>query len=77
CTEAVESVIEQHYAAQIEVTKDSHKDLSARFTQFREDELRHKDAAIQGGAKDAPAYPVLSAFIKTGCRIAIKLSEKI
>lgn len=77
CTEAVESVIEKHYAEQIEETKDSHKDLSARFTQFREDELRHKDTAIKEGAHDAPAYPLLSAVIKAGCRTAIKVSEKI
>ncbi|PHR92565.1 MAG: demethoxyubiquinone hydroxylase family protein [Robiginitomaculum sp.] len=77
CTEAVESVIEQHYAAQIEETKETDKELCARFTQFREDELRHRDFAVQEGAKDAPAYPVLSAFIKAGCRTAIRLSEKI
>ena len=77
CTEAVESVIEQHYAEQIEETKDSEPELCARFTQFREDELRHRDHAIKEGAHDAPAYPLLSAVIKTGCRAAIKISEKI
>ena len=77
CTEAVESVIEQHYAAQIEETKDSHPELCATFTKFREDELRHHDTAIENGAKDAPGYPLLSAVIKAGCRTAIKLSEKI
>ena len=77
CTEAVETVIEQHYAAQIEETKDSDPELCARFTQFREDELRHKEHAIEEGAHEAPAYPILSALIKTGCRAAIKISEKI
>ena len=77
CTEAVETVIEQHYASQIEETKDNHPELSAKFTQFREDELAHKDLAIEEGAKDAPAYEVLSSLIKAGCRTAIKISEKI
>ena len=77
CTEAVENVIEQHYAAQIEETKDSEPELCARFTQFREDELRHRDTAIEHGAKDAPAYPFLTAVITAGCKTAIKLSEKI
>lgn len=77
CTEAVESVIEQHYADQIEETKDSDPDLCATFTKFREDELRHHDHAIEEGAKEAPAYPLLSAVIKAGCRTAIKLSEKV
>lgn len=77
CTEAVESVIEKHYADQIEETKDSDPELCATFTKFREDELRHHDHAIEAGAKDAPGYPLLSAVIKAGCRTAIKLSEKI
>lgn len=77
CTEAVENVIEQHYAAQIEETKDIEPELCARFTQFREDELRHRDFAVAAGAKEAPAYPVLSALITAGCRAAIKISEKI
>ncbi len=77
CTDAVETVIEQHYAKQAEETKDSDPDLSARFTQFREDELRHRDAALAAGAKQAPAYPLLSGVIKAGCRAAIKISEKI
>ena len=77
CTEAVETVIEEHYAEQIEETKDSYPELCARFTQFREDELGHRDVAIQEGAKDAIGYPLLSAVIKAGCRTAIKLSEKI
>ncbi len=77
CTEAVENVIEQHYAVQIEETKDSHPELCATFTKFREDELRHRDTAIAHGAKQAPAYPLLTKMITAGCKTAIKLSEKI
>ena len=77
CTEAVETVIEEHYAEQIEETKHSHPELSATFTKFREDELAHRDLAVEEGAKDAVGYPFLSALIKTGCRAAIKISEKI
>ena len=77
CTEAVETVIEEHYAAQIEETKESHPELSKRFSKFREDELAHRDIAVGEGAKDAVGYPVLSAVIKTGCRAAIKISEKL
>lgn len=77
CTEAVESVIEHHYAEQIEETKTSDPELSDIFTKFREDELRHRDFAVEEGAKQAPAYPLLSTVIKAGCRAAIKISEKI
>lgn len=78
CTEAVETVIEQHYAEQIEeLDGTEHTELKATFTQFREEELHHRDVAIEEGAKEAPAYGLLSAIIKTGCRAAIKISEKI
>ncbi|HWA22750.1 MAG TPA: demethoxyubiquinone hydroxylase family protein, partial [Caulobacterales bacterium] len=35
----------------------------------------HKDTAVEHGAHDAPAYPLLSAAIKLGCRVAIRASE--
>ncbi len=45
--------------------------------QFREEELAHRDTAIEQGAREAPGYSVLSAVIKFGCRAAIRISEKI
>ena len=77
CTEAVETVIEQHYGDQVAELKDSEPELSATFAQFREDELSHRDIAIEGGAKDAPGYAVLSRVITAGCHAAIKITEKI
>ncbi len=77
CTEAVETVIEQHYGAQVEEIKDEDPELAATFAQFREDELHHRDIAIEGGAKDAPAYGLLSRAIQAGCHVAIKITEKI
>jgi ubiquinone biosynthesis monooxygenase Coq7 len=77
CTEAVETVIEQHYGAQAQELKDSDPEMSAVFTQFREDEIAHRDFAVSEGAKDAPGYPVLSRVITAGCKAAIKISEKI
>ncbi len=77
CTEAVETVIEQHYAAQAKELEHSDPEMSAVFTQFREDELAHRDFAVSEGAKDALGYPVLSRVITAGCKAAIKISEKI
>ncbi|ADG11295.1 demethoxyubiquinone hydroxylase family protein [Caulobacter segnis] len=77
CTEAVESVIEKHYAGQIEELKDRDPELAAELSQFRDDELAHRDLAVEEGAREAPGYPVLSAVIQAGCRAAIKISEKI
>ncbi len=77
CTEAVESVIEEHYADQITEMQDQDPALAAELTRFREEELAHHDHAIEHGSREAPAYELLSAVIKAGCRVAIKVSEKI
>jgi len=77
CTEAVESVIGEHYDDQIAEMKDRDPELAAQLTQFRDDELGHHDHAVAEGAREAPAYPLLSAVIKAGCRLAIRISEKI
>ncbi len=44
---------------------------------FREEELAHRETAIEEGAREAPGYTLLAAAIRTGCRAAIKISEKI
>ncbi len=77
CTEAVESVIEEHYADQIAELKDRDPDLAAELTKFRDEELAHHDHAVEHGAREAPGYGLLSAVIKAGCRVAIKVSERV
>jgi ubiquinone biosynthesis monooxygenase Coq7 len=77
CTEAVESVIEEHYAGQIAEIESREPELAAELSRFRAEELAHRDLAIEEGAKDAPGYALLSAVIRTGCRAAIKISEKL
>ena len=77
CTEAVESVIEQHYADQVAELSDRDPALAVELGQFREEELAHHDHAIEQGSREAPAYRLLSAVIKAGCRAAIKISEKV
>jgi ubiquinone biosynthesis monooxygenase Coq7 len=77
CTEAVETVIEAHYAGQIAEIEAREPELAAQLARFREEELAHRDLAIEEGAREAPGYGLLSAVIRTGCRAAIKISEKI
>jgi len=77
CTEAVETVIEQHYAGQIEELADRDPELAAELAKFRDEELAHRDTAVEEGAREAPAYALLSAVIGAGCRAAIKISEKL
>lgn len=76
CTAAVEEVIDEHYARQIE-RLGGDPELKKTVQKFRLDEIAHRDEAVASGAKEAPGYGLLSAAIKTGCRIAIGLSERI
>ncbi|MCS6626981.1 demethoxyubiquinone hydroxylase family protein [Roseibacterium beibuensis] len=77
CTEAVESVIEEHYADQISELSERDPELAAELTRFRDEELAHHDHAVDHGSRDAPGYGLLSAVIKAGCRVAIKVSERV
>ena len=77
CTEAVETVIEDHYARQVAELAAREPALAEELQGFRDDELAHRDQAIEEGAREAPGYPLLSAVIRAGCRGAIAISEKI
>lgn len=77
CTAAVEEVIDQHYAAQVEKLGDSDPQFKSTVEDFRTEEVAHRETALSHGAEDAPAYRLLSEAIKAGCRVAIKLSERV
>jgi ubiquinone biosynthesis monooxygenase Coq7 len=77
CTDAVESVIEAHYADQIAELKDEDPALAAELSGFRDDELAHQREAIDSGAREAPGGALLSAVIRAGCRAAIKVTEHL
>ena len=76
CTAAVEEVIDEHYASQLDRLSGD-KELKKTVADFRADEIEHRDEAIAQGAEEAPGYRLLSDAIKSGCRLAIKLSERI
>ena len=76
CTAAVEEVIDEHYASQLD--RLSHDPvLKETIEDFRKDEIAHRNEAVAHGAKDTPGYSMMSEAIKAGCRIAIKLSERL
>lgn len=76
CTAAVEEEIERHYTRQLEELGDSDAELSGLIEEFRAEERAHREAALAAGAEKAPAYPLVSAAIRLGCRVAIRLSER-
>jgi ubiquinone biosynthesis monooxygenase Coq7 len=77
CTEAVETVIEDHNARQIAELEGRDESLAAELSAFRADELAHREEAINEGAREAPLYGLLSFVVRAGCRAAIKVSERI
>jgi ubiquinone biosynthesis monooxygenase Coq7 len=77
CTDAVETEIDKHYAGQLKDLGSDDPELAADIAEFQADELEHRDAARQAGATRAVGYPLLTAAIRAGCRVAIELSKRI
>ncbi|XP_050710580.1 5-demethoxyubiquinone hydroxylase, mitochondrial-like isoform X2 [Eriocheir sinensis] len=81
CTVAVESVITDHYNSQlrelIDLGEEENKELIEVIQKFRDDEMDHHDTGLAHDAEQAPAYAVLSNVIKTGCKAAVWLSERV
>jgi len=77
CTDAIETEIDRHYSRQLADLGDEDSELAADIEAFRADELEHRDTARAAGATSAPAYPLLTAAISAGCRVAIGLSKRI
>jgi ubiquinone biosynthesis monooxygenase Coq7 len=73
----VETEIDKHYSDQLRQLGGDDPDLSATITEFQLEELEHRDTAIASGAESSFGYPLLSAFIRAGCRAAIALSKRI
>lgn len=77
CTAAIETEIDDHYGKQLVQLGASDPELTEVIAEFRAEEVEHRETAIAAGAERAPAYPLLSAAIRFGCRMAIGLSQRI
>lgn len=77
CTVAVEEAIDEHYQAQERALGADEAPLKADIGRFRAEELEHRDIGLANEAEQAPAYRLLSAAIKAGCKAAIRISERI
>ena len=77
CTASVEEVIDEHYKSQIDQIEVDEKYLKEKIIKFRQDELEHKDIAYEKGATKKGLYSIMDKVIKTGSKVAIKISEKI
>jgi ubiquinone biosynthesis monooxygenase Coq7 len=77
CTDAIETEIDSHYGEQLAQLGDDDPELATDIADFRADELEHRDTARAAGATNALGYPLLTAAIRAGCRVAIGLSKHI
>lgn len=77
CTVAVETEIDRHYSQQLAELGDSDPELSDAIRDFQAEEVEHRDHALAAGAERAPGYPLMSAVIRAGCRVAIAVSQRI
>ena len=77
CTASVEEVIDKHYLDQINQLGPEENNLKKKITKFRQDELDHKDIAYEEGASKKGLYSIMDKIIKTGSKIAIRISEKV
>src|SRR5438477_6096899 len=70
CTDAIETEIDRHYASQLEELGGEDPEFAADIEEFRAEELEHRDTARAAGADEAIGYPLLTAAIRAGCRVA-------
>ena len=77
CTDAVGTEIDRHYSQQLADLGDDDPELAADIEEFRAEELEHRDSARAAGAANAVGYPLLTAAIRAGCRVAIELSKRV
>ena len=77
CTIAVEEVIGEHYQKQADTLGDDERVLQSTVERFRDEELEHRDIAVEHNGREARHYRLLRKVIQRGCRTAIKIAEKI
>ncbi|KAG8795883.1 hypothetical protein FRC17_008066 [Serendipita sp. 399] len=82
CTEAVETVIGEHYDDQLrelehmEPLHSSIPLLRDVIREFRDDELEHLNTAVYHHSQRAPHHALLTTLVEGGCQIAIQLCKR-
>jgi len=83
CTEAVETVIGEHYDNQLKElnslssTHPSLLLLKDVIREFRDDEFEHLDIAVVNFSQRSPGHALLSGVVGAGCKVAIELCKRI
>ncbi len=79
CTIAVEETIDEHYQEQQKQLSgdDNQQELYDTVTKCHEEELEHRDLAVEKGGREAPGYDAIYKTIRSISKAAIWLSKKI
>ena len=91
CTEAVETEIGGHYNGQVRILLSWMKEMEEKgeevgeeirelvttLKRIRDEELEHLDTAVEHDAKSAGGYALLTNVIRSGCKGAIWVSERV
>jgi len=77
CTQAVETVIDDHYQEQLDKLDGEEPELEAVIEKFQAEEVEHKRIAEEHGANEAVGHPILSSLIMAGCKAAIWISKRV
>ena len=76
CTVAVESVIDEHYQGQINQLEENETDLREKLSEFRNDEIDHRETASEQIDTSNPGLKVFENMVRSATRTAIWLSER-
>ena len=77
CNIDVQEIINEQYHKQADILVDSEDNLHARVEQFRGEELQHLDIVVYHDERGKSQYKSLHAMIQSGCRVVIKIVEKV
>jgi ubiquinone biosynthesis monooxygenase Coq7 len=79
CTVAVETVISEHYAQQLDALAKNPKEkkLRAAIKKFKEEEEEHHDTGLKHHAERARGYALLSKLIMAGTRLAVRVAKRV
>ncbi len=77
CTVAVEEAIDEHYSQQAASLDEDEAELRGIIETFRAEELEHRDIGLANEAELTAGYGILTRVIKTGCKVAIAVSERV
>ena len=77
CTQGVEEIIDGHYQEQLDELSVLEQSLKDKIKQFQQDEIHHKDVAMENGSSDSKSHRAFASIVRAATLFAIQVSKKI